>query len=683
MAQSNFSGKPKSAAGHTRKASTTNDPPPPEPVPSALLDHPDYQVLCELGRGGMGVVYLAQHRLTGRKEVLKVVSSQLLSRRGVRERFLREIRAAAQLNHPNIVTAFSASHIGESLVLSMQYVEGHDLAELVEKNGPLPVAHACNFVYQAALGLQHAHERGLVHRDIKPSNLMLAREGSKPVVKILDFGLAKVTSEAGVDGGLTQEGQMLGTPHYVAPEQTVDAQKADIRADIYSLGCTLYSLLAGKPPFDAPSLYGLLQAHHSMDAEPLNFLRPGEVSAELAAVVARMLAKEPESRFQTPVQVAEALKPFFKTRVAADARPTDRDNPSSFTLIEAGPPGQRAELVRSRNSHETGRQTLIESNPVERPILISSPVEAGRAHPRWLWPAIAGGVGVTGIVLGFMINNRSGAPEVEARRSSQLAEVSSRRVARAADAGRAAPALEPAPTVRPAQPVAKAAALTDPTTPAKPAAASRNRLDIPPSPPTVGGDGPMTPGPAPAGTTTPPPGQTQTYAMAARPSPSKSRGLIVPAPTYSPGGSLVNRTEPRKQAYAEYAAFVRKLEQETEKIPYNQTGVRSRRYWTPLNNFANQLAAKYGIPQGALIQLIKEGFTQRWPTEETEDWDMVAKLFRRLQTEYKLAARRAEARAGMSMIDNMASMALQQATAAGTMQNNANAAAGRRALGGR
>ena len=151
----------------------------------------------------------------------------------------------------------------------------------------------------------------MVHRDIKPSNLMLARDGNKPVVKVLDFGLAKVTSERAVDGGLTSEGQMLGTPHYVAPEQTVNAQKADIRADIYSLGCTLYCLLTGHPPFDAPSLYELLQAHHSMDAKPLNFIRP-DVPVELAAVVAKMLAKEPERRFQTPAEVAKALTPFFK-----------------------------------------------------------------------------------------------------------------------------------------------------------------------------------------------------------------------------------------------------------------------------------------------------------------------------------------------------------------------------------
>jgi serine/threonine protein kinase len=229
-------------------------PPPASTLPPGLAEHQDYEVLGELGRGGMGVVYLAENRMMGRKEVLKVVGSNLLNRKGVLERFQREIRAAAQLHHTNIVTAYSATKAGESIVFSMQYVEGYDLAKLVEKNGPLPVAHACNFVYQAAQGLEYAHEHGMVHRDIKPSNLMLAREGNKPIIKILDFGLAKVTSEGAADAGLTHEGQLLGTPHYVAPEQTINAQKADIRADIYSLGCTLYCLLAGHPPFDAESL---------------------------------------------------------------------------------------------------------------------------------------------------------------------------------------------------------------------------------------------------------------------------------------------------------------------------------------------------------------------------------------------------------------------------------------------
>jgi formylglycine-generating enzyme required for sulfatase activity/serine/threonine protein kinase len=255
----------------------------------------------------------------GRKEVLKVVGSHLMNRRGVLDRFLGEIRHAAQLHHPNVVTAYSVIRLGESLVLAMEYVEGLDLAKMVKARGPLPVANASNYVHQAALGLQHAHEHAMVHRDIKPSNLMLARQGNRAMVKVLDFGLAKVSREVPVDGTLTFEGQMLGTPDFIAPEQISDARNADIRADIYSLGCTLYYLLSGGPPFQGTSLYDILQAHHSRDALPLNLARPA-VPVELAALVGKMMAKEPERRFQTPAEVAKALTPFFKKGNAAPVR---------------------------------------------------------------------------------------------------------------------------------------------------------------------------------------------------------------------------------------------------------------------------------------------------------------------------------------------------------------------------
>ncbi len=156
----------------------------------------------------------------------------------------------------------------------------------------------------------------MVHRDIKPANLIRARDGKKAIVKVLDFGLAKVTSEGQADSGLTGEGQMLGTPDFIAPEQIRDAQSADIRADIYSLGCTLYYLLTGGPPFRGDHLWDLYQAHFSMEAGPLNLVRP-EVPAELAAVVAKMMAKQPGRRFQTPGEVAQALTPFFKKGSAA------------------------------------------------------------------------------------------------------------------------------------------------------------------------------------------------------------------------------------------------------------------------------------------------------------------------------------------------------------------------------
>jgi serine/threonine protein kinase/formylglycine-generating enzyme required for sulfatase activity len=287
-----------------------------------LANHPDYELIKELGQGGMGTVYLARNRMMDRPEVLKVISKSLLAKPGALERFQQEIRSAARLQHPNIVAAYSVLRSGDLLVFAMEYVAGQDLSQVVKGRGYLPVANAAFYIHQVAVGLQHAFERGMVHRDIKPNNLMLAVQGKKHVVKILDFGLAKATSEKGAEAGLTKSGQMLGTPDYVAPEQTLDAHKADIRADIYSLGCTLYFLLSGGPPFQEASLYEILEAHHTREPKPLNLVRP-DVPVELAAVVAKMMAKDPTKRYQTPSQVARALVPFFKTGQAAAPQPAD------------------------------------------------------------------------------------------------------------------------------------------------------------------------------------------------------------------------------------------------------------------------------------------------------------------------------------------------------------------------
>jgi serine/threonine protein kinase len=301
--------KPLSDAARAPEPSASQTPIP--NLPPELADNPQYEVLRELGRGGMGVVYLARHRLSGRLEVLKVMNKHLLARPGSRERFLREIQSAARLDHPNVVKMYTALEMGELMVLVMEYVEGESLAEYVKRQGPLPVAHACYYVQQAALGLQHAYEKKMVHRDIKPQNLILSREGKKHIVKVLDFGLAKATREKAEQTELTGEGAMLGTPDFVAPEQTLDAANADIRADIYSLGCTLYYLLTGAAPFKGRSLYEVLQAHHSMEAKPLNLIRP-EIPEELAAVVRKMMAKEPAKRYQTPAEVVQALSVFIK-----------------------------------------------------------------------------------------------------------------------------------------------------------------------------------------------------------------------------------------------------------------------------------------------------------------------------------------------------------------------------------
>ena len=186
------------------------------------------------------------------------------------------------------MSAYTAFRCGESLVFAMEYVAGLDLARMVKAKGPMPVANACNYVHQAALGMQHAHEEGMVHRDIKPGNLMLSYKGNRAVIKVLDFGLAKASTEQHVSdlyqddsadqgdwvGSLTRTGQMLGTPDFIAPEQIVDAQKADIRADIYSLGCTLYCLLSGRAPFQATP-HDVLQAPSVDGREALECRTPG------------------------------------------------------------------------------------------------------------------------------------------------------------------------------------------------------------------------------------------------------------------------------------------------------------------------------------------------------------------------------------------------------------------------
>jgi serine/threonine protein kinase/formylglycine-generating enzyme required for sulfatase activity len=390
-------------------------PPPADTLPPELVDHPDWEIVRELGRGGMGVVYLANNRLMGRPEVLKVVGRHLIERPGVADRFLREIRSAGRLQHPNIVTAYSARQLGQSLVFAMEYVKGYDLAKLVKSSGPLPIAHSCHFIHQAALGLQHALENEMVHRDIKPANLIV-KEGKKGILKVLDFGLAKVTSEGQSDGSLTREGQMIGTPDFIAPEQIRDAKSADIRADIYSLGCTLYYLLSGGPPFQGDHLWDIYQAHFSMEAGPLNLVRP-EVPVELAAVVAKMMAKEPGRRFQTPGEVARALTPFFKpaakqptnagTEVSQLAPPvtgipTTRvavpptEIPTSLAQVPAPP--------ATKPTPQFERESLVaikETEPLREP---ASAVKKPVIHkPRWLWPAAIAGAVVLSLVALFVV----------------------------------------------------------------------------------------------------------------------------------------------------------------------------------------------------------------------------------------------------------------------------------------
>lgn len=268
-----------------------------------------YILLERLGRGGMGEVFKARHTLMNRVVALKVLRSDLLHRADSLDRFRREIEAAAKLTHPNVVIAHDAAQVGNVCFLVMEYVAGTDLARLLKQRGSLPPAEAASLVRQALLGLQHAHERGLVHRDLKPSNLMLTTDGQ---VKLLDLGLARLRgdlAEETAPAPLTHEGMVMGTPDYLAPEQALDAHTADIRSDIYSLGCTLYHLLTGRPPFPGGTMTEKLLRHQQTDPDRIETVNPAAPAA-LGNVVRTMMARRPQDRYQTPNEAAAALAPF-------------------------------------------------------------------------------------------------------------------------------------------------------------------------------------------------------------------------------------------------------------------------------------------------------------------------------------------------------------------------------------
>jgi eukaryotic-like serine/threonine-protein kinase len=300
-------------------------------VPAELADHPRYKIVGMLGTGGMGSVYKAEHRLMERIVAVKVISPAFTANPMAVERFRREVRAAARLAHPNIVTAFDAEQAGDLQLLVMEFVDGMSLDRLVARQGPLKASQACGLIRQAALGLAHAHEKGMIHRDIKPHNLMVTRKGQ---LKILDFGLARLyterTAEANaptnagdnVDAKRTAAGIVLGTPDYMAPEQIRDSSSTDIRSDIYALGCTLYFLLTGRAPFGEGTLIDKLSSQLKSQPEPVNAFRD-DVPSEVQAMLQRMMAKDPAERFQTPAELAQALAPLAKSTANASGGKSD------------------------------------------------------------------------------------------------------------------------------------------------------------------------------------------------------------------------------------------------------------------------------------------------------------------------------------------------------------------------
>ncbi|MBI3822703.1 MAG: serine/threonine protein kinase [Planctomycetes bacterium] len=335
-----------------------------------------FVLLERIGEGGMGQVFKARQTMLQRVVALKVIRKECLHNPKVIKRFQREIRAAGQLSHPHIVRAYDADQINGAYYIAMEYIDGVDLNRLVKENGPLAVDQACEYIRQAALGLQHAFERGMVHRDIKPANLLVTRAVASDrrrssgliqrplnldarrsssvlprvdlaehypwgIVKILDMGLARCTDPLTGQAGthLTQIGTVMGTPEYIAPEQARDSHTSDVRADLYSLGCTLYFLLTGQPPFPVGTLTEKLLQHQLDEPQAAGPVRrkrllawkgtqgPANVSKEMLElptqveqVLSRLLAKRPEDRHQTPAELANELQSIV-TQLAAGTLP--------------------------------------------------------------------------------------------------------------------------------------------------------------------------------------------------------------------------------------------------------------------------------------------------------------------------------------------------------------------------
>ena len=267
-----------------------------------------YKLLRHLGSGGMSTVYLAENKITGQKRAIKVLPRKNVNDKSFLERFYREARAAAALNHPNIVRVYDIAAIDKTHYMVMEYVEGIDLYEWVKRDGPLPFEAALDHTRQAAIGLQHAHDRNLVHRDIKPANLLLSNGGT---VKILDLGLALLTAEDEESLTIMHNERVMGTADYLSPEQAVNSHEVDHRTDIYSLGCTLYFLVTGQPPFPTGTLAQRIAMHQTKEPEAIANIRQ-DCPAAIVQFCKRMMQKKPEDRFPEAAIVVSEIDSYLK-----------------------------------------------------------------------------------------------------------------------------------------------------------------------------------------------------------------------------------------------------------------------------------------------------------------------------------------------------------------------------------
>jgi serine/threonine protein kinase len=299
-----------------------------------------YKILQPLGAGGMSKVYLCEHSDMGHRVAMKVLSKQSGKDKSLVARFIREARVAAALNHPNVVRAHDIDSTGGTIhYIIMDFVDGVSLNGLVRQRGKLKPAHAAHYVAQAACGLQHIHEAGLLHRDIKPGNLLVDRDG---VVKILDLGLARLQEDEERLTAKYNDGAILGTADFIAPEQSLVNTEVDHRADIYGLGCTFYFMLTGNVPFPG-NIAKKLIGHQTKEPEPVSMLAP-ETPPELERVVKRMMAKKPKDRYQSAAAVLRDLAKWLEVEVPP---PSESELPRLGLAAQGSSHGGRSGMMKS------------------------------------------------------------------------------------------------------------------------------------------------------------------------------------------------------------------------------------------------------------------------------------------------------------------------------------------------
>jgi serine/threonine protein kinase len=320
-----------------------------------------YKLLDHLGTGGMSSVYLAEHVLMQRRVAIKVLPKNRVEDSSYLARFHREAQAAAALDHRNIVRAYDVDNDGNIHYLVMEYVEGHDLQHMVKTEGPMDYLTAADFIRQAADGLAHAHKAGLIHRDVKPANLLVDQ---RKVVKVLDLGLARFTSDEHASLTVAYDENVLGTADYLAPEQALDSHGVDGRADIYSLGCSLYFLLTGHPPFPDGTLPQRLMMHQKQPPPSIFKDRP-DAPQGLIDICHKMMAKKREQRYQSMDDVSKALANWLESQGKKSDSPSGSG--STLKLGQHGSGSAGGSDTRAPRSPQTG--------PMAKPVLKGRPIQ--------------------------------------------------------------------------------------------------------------------------------------------------------------------------------------------------------------------------------------------------------------------------------------------------------------------